>query len=144
MSPLNTEGDEGSALVEFVYLSVLLMVPIVYVLLSVFQVQRASFGTTEAARQAGRAYVTAPDLTTAQQRAQAAASLALRDQGIDAEPDIEVVCQPECLAPDSVVTVTVSHAVRLPVLSLLGDAAPTIPVRATHEEAVDRFQETVG
>jgi hypothetical protein len=38
------------------------------------------------------------------------------------------------------VTVTVRHVVRLPVLSLLGDAAPTIPVRATHDEVVDRFR----
>ena len=54
-------GDAGNALVEFTYLAVLLMIPLVYVLLSAFQVQRAAFGVTEAARQAGRAYTTAID-----------------------------------------------------------------------------------
>ena len=34
-------GDDGNALLEFTYLAVLLMVPLVYVLLTVFQVQRA-------------------------------------------------------------------------------------------------------
>ena len=48
--------DDGNALVEFTVLSLLLLVPLVYVLLGVFQVQRAAFGVTEAARQAGRAF----------------------------------------------------------------------------------------
>ena len=133
-------GEDGSALVEFVYLTVLLMVPLVYVLISAFQVQRASFGTSEAARQAGRAFTTAPDEATGRERARAAAGLALRDQGIEAEPDLDIRCDRPCLAPDAVVTVTVRNVVRLPVLSVFGDAAPRIPVRATHDEVVDRFR----
>ena len=133
-------GEDGNALVEFTYLAVLLMVPLVYVLISAFQVQRASFGTSEAARQAGRAFATAPDETTARERALVAARLSLRDQGIDAEPDLDIRCQGPCLAPDSVVTISVRHVVRLPVLSLLGDSAPTIPVRATHDAVIDRFR----
>ena len=75
-------GDDGNALVEFSYLAVLLMVPLVYVLLTVFQVQRASFGVTEAARQAGRAYATAADEVQGRARARAAARLAMQDQGL--------------------------------------------------------------
>jgi hypothetical protein len=45
-------GDAGNALIEFTYLAVLLMIPLVYVLLSAFQVQRAAFGVTEAPRPA--------------------------------------------------------------------------------------------
>lgn len=138
---MSRRDDEGSALVEFTYLSVLLMVPLVYVLLFAFQVQRASFGTSEAARQAGRAFATAPDETTGRELALVAARLALRDQGIDDEPEVDVVCDGPCLEPDGAVTVTVRHVVRLPVLSVLGDAAPTIPVRATHEAVVDRFRD---
>ena len=40
---MRQRDDQGNALVEFVYLAVLLMIPLVYVLLSVFQVQRAAF-----------------------------------------------------------------------------------------------------
>ena len=75
-------GDDGNALLEFTYLAVLLMVPLVYVLLTVFQVQRASFGVTEAARQAGRAYATSDDASAGRARAQVAARLAMRDQGL--------------------------------------------------------------
>ena len=136
-------GDEGNALVEFTYLAVLLMVPLVYVLTSAFQVQRAAFGVTEAARQAGRAYARADSPATGQERAVAASALALRDQGIDdpAPPGISCPDAP-CLTPGSSVRVTVSYTVRLPVISALfpAGAGPGIPVTATHTEVVDTFQ----
>ena len=132
--------DDGSALVEFTWLALLLLLPLVYVLLSAFQVQRAAFGVTEAARQAGRAYATAPDLSTADARAREAAALALGDQGVDEPPRVEVTCDRPCLDPGAVVTVTVAAEVRLPALSLLGAAAPAIPVRAEHDEVVDAFR----
>lgn len=134
-------GDEGNALVEFTYLAVLLMVPLLYVLLSAFQVQRAAFGVTEAARQAGRAYARADDPGSGQQRARLASDLALADQGISDAPAPEV-SDPSGLAPGSRVSVTVRYTVTLPVLGLLlrGDLAPAIPVSATHVEVVDTFQ----
>lgn len=135
-------GDDGNALVEFSYLAVLLMIPLVYVLLTVFQVQRAAFGVTEAARQAGRAYATATDEAQGRARAQVAADLALQDQGL-------VLC-PSCLAPPAgqlvpggTVRVRVEHRVVLPLLGGLfrGAVPPSIPVRATHVEVVDRFRD---
>lgn len=135
-------GDDGNALVEFSYLAVLLMIPLVYVLLTVFQVQRAAFGVTEAARQAGRAYATATDEAQGRARAQVAADLALQDQGL-------VLC-PSCLAPPAgqlvpggTVRVRVEHRVVLPLLGgLFRGAVPlSIPVRATHVEVVDRFRD---
>ena len=135
-------GDDGNALVEFSYLAVLLMIPLVYVLLTVFQVQRAAFGVTEAARQAGRAYATATDEAQGRARARVAADLALQDQGL-------VLC-PSCLAPPAgqlvpggTVRVRVEHQVVLPLLGGLfrGAVPPSIPVRATHVEVVDRFRD---
>ena len=135
-------GDDGNALVEFSYLAVLLMIPLVYVLLTVFQVQRAAFGVTEAARQAGRAYATATDEAQGRARAQVAADLALQDQGL-------VLC-PSCLAPPAgqlvpggTVRVRVEHRVVLPLLGGLfrGAVPASIPVRATHVEVVDRFRD---
>jgi Flp pilus assembly protein TadG len=135
-------GDDGNALVEFTYLAVLLMVPLVYVLVTVFQVQRAAFGVTEAARQAGRAYVT----TTAgdpASRAQAAADLAMRDQipGFGAA-SVRYPGGRPALVPGQTVTVVVAHDVTLPIIGgLFGAVEPTIPVRATHVEVVDAFRE---
>ncbi len=74
--------DEGSALIEFVGLGVLLLLPLIYLLLSVFSVQRAAFAVTQAAREAGRAYATAPSTGAAATRAAYAARLALSSQGV--------------------------------------------------------------
>ncbi len=135
--------DEGNALVEFTYLAVLLMVPLVYVLLCAFQVQRAAFGVTEAARQAGRAFALAPSVDEGRARAAAASALALTDQGVTgaAAPTLACVGGP-CLSPGSAVRVTVAHRVELPVISRLfpGGAGPGVPVTATHLAVVDRFQ----
>ncbi|MCU1432473.1 MAG: hypothetical protein JWP95_1578 [Actinotalea sp.] len=139
---MRLRDDRGNALVEFTYLAVLLMVPLVYVLTTVFQVQRAAFGVTEAARQAGRAYVTADTDRQGRARAQEAADLAMRDQIPDVGPaDVEIAAAAG-LAPGSSVSVRVSHSVTLPLLGgLFGRIEPTIPVRATHVEVVDRFRE---
>jgi Flp pilus assembly protein TadG len=134
-------GDDGNALVEFTYLAVLLMIPLVYVLTTVFQVQRAAFAVTEAARQAARAYTQAQTPEQAVAVATAAADLALRDQGlISSGPP--VVAAPDGLAPGATVRVTVAHDVTLPILGgLFGEVRPHIPVRATHVQVVDHFRE---
>ena len=132
-------GDAGNAMIEFSTLAVLLMVPLVYVLLSVFEVQRASFGVTEAARQAGRAYATAEDPAQGRARAAAAAALAMRDQGLDCDHCLTGLTG--SLTPDAEVTATVEHFVRLPLVgTVLGRARGGIPVDATHVEVVDRFR----
>jgi hypothetical protein len=81
-------SDDGSSLIEFIGASVILLVPLVYLLLSVFSVQRASFGATQAAREAGRAFATAPDSASGIQRAAYAADLAFLDQGVAGAPTL--------------------------------------------------------
>ena len=132
-------GDAGNAVVEFSTLAVLLMVPLVSVLLAVFEVQRASFGVTEAARQAGRAYATADDPAQGRARAAAAASLAMRDQGLECDACLTGLTG--SLTADARVTTTVEHFVRLPLLGrVLGSGRGGVPVEATHVEVVDRFR----
>lgn len=139
---MRRRGDDGNALVEFTYLAVLLMVPLVYVLLAVFQVQRAAFGVTEAARQAGRAFARADTPDQGEARAAAAARLALADQGITGAPLPSFRCLGgPCLSPGSRVRTTLTYRVRLPLLGrVLGGGGATIPVTATHIEYVDRFR----
>ncbi len=81
-------ADDGSAMIEFVGLSVVLLVPFVYLFLCVFSVQKSAFGVTEAAREAGRAFATADSETEGTDRARLAAALALQDQGVSGEPQI--------------------------------------------------------
>ena len=134
-------GDDGNAMLEFTYLAVLLMVPLVYILTTTFQVQRAAFGVTEAARQAGRAYATAETEAQGAARAEEAARLALRDQGVELV-ERPSVSAPQGLQPGATVRVEVLHRVPLPLVGGLfrGVVPPNIPVRASHTAVVDCFR----
>jgi hypothetical protein len=138
--------EQGSALVEATWLALLLIVPLVYVLLAAFDVQRASYGVSGAARAAARAYSLAPDEGSAPGRARAAANVALRDQRIDADQvELVVRCRPtpgNCLAPGGVIQVELRHQVRLPLApEALGGNAPSIRVAASSTVAYGTYRE---
>src|SRR5690606_2969288 len=77
-------GSEGRASVECVWLSILLLVPFVYILIAVFDTQRAAFGVSTASRAAARAFLQSPDVATGERRARIAAEIALDDQALHA------------------------------------------------------------
>lgn len=141
-----TRDDEGTAIVEFVWLSVLLLIPLVYVVLGVFEVQRTALAASTAARSAGRAFLTAPSEATARGRAEQAARLAFADQGIGGAPvQVSTLCRPNpanCLAPGSVVSITVKSSVALPLFpQILGDATPRISVESSHSAPYGTYRE---
>ena len=133
----------GSVVIEVVWLAVLLLVPLVYVVLAVFEVQRGAFAATAAARAAGRAYVLAPTPAEGEARARTASRVALADQGIEGRQAVTTLaCRPACLVPGSVVHVRVRHHVRLPLLPrVLGGQAPSILVEADHTVPYGTFRE---
>lgn len=136
--------DAGNAIVEFVGLAVLLMVPLVYLLLTVFRVQSAAYAVAGAVREAGRAFVTAPSTQLAHDRALAAAHLALADHGIAFDPtQLAVTCQPGCtLVPGTQVRVHLATSVPLPLVpAALGGGRLAIGVDGDHVEVVDRYRE---
>jgi Flp pilus assembly protein TadG len=109
-------AEEGNAVIEFVFLSVLLMVPLVYFIITVGQLQGGSFAVVGAADQAAKVYVAQPDAARGRAAAEQAVLLALADYGQPAEnARIDTRCEPaDCLAPGSAVTVTVHLSVPLP------------------------------
>ncbi|MDP3889923.1 TadE/TadG family type IV pilus assembly protein [Nocardioides sp.] len=130
-------SERGTMLVEFTWLGILLLIPLVYILISVFEVQRGAFAVTAASRAAGRAYSIAPTMEEGGQRARAAARLALEDQGLPGDTfALDLSCRPqpgECLAPGSVITVTITSRVDLPLMPrVLGGDKPSIKVESTH------------
>jgi hypothetical protein len=137
------QREEGSALVEFVWLSVLLLVPFVYLLVAVFDTQRASYGVSTASRSAARAFLLAPDAALGEQRAQLAARIALDDQGLPAA-SVRIDCLPspaDCLRPGSSVRVVVRTTQPLPLTpSALGPRLGGITVDSTHTEPYGSFR----
>jgi hypothetical protein len=121
------DGERGSALVEFVFIALVVFVPLVYIVAGFSAVQRGVFASTAAAREAGRALGTAPDLATGEQRALRAVQLAVEDQSVQAT-DVRLEYAPagsDCdaagtyqptLTPGEKFSVCVTVTVRIPLL----------------------------
>lgn len=136
-------ADEGSAVVEFVGVSVVLLVPLVHLVLVLGQLQAATFAADGAARESARAMVTG-DVDASAARAVAAAGVALADQGVDAgaaADAVSIACAPACHEPGATVTVRVRLAV--PILGsprAWSDRLPaSIEVTSVATATVDRF-----
>jgi hypothetical protein len=137
--------ESGTALIEFVWLAILLLVPLLYIVLAAFDTQRAAYAASAAARSAGRAFVTAPDQATGYARAEAAVRLAYRDQRLDTVPRVRISCRPDprnCLTPGSVVRAEIRSSVDLPLMpAALGGNAPALRVDSEHEAPYGTFRE---
>lgn len=142
--PKNTqEHEQGSAVVEFIFLGLLLMVPLVYFVITVGQIQGGSFAVVGAADQAVKVYVAQPDGSTAQAAAEQAVSIALADFGHRPdEATIATTCYPrDCQAPGTAVTITVSLTVPLPFVPFNDSFRLTASeVEASSTQLVGRFR----
>jgi hypothetical protein len=108
--------EQGSAVVEFTFLSLLLMVPLVYFIITVGQIQAGSFAVVGAADQAAKVFVAQPDAVSGRAAAEQTVLLALADYGYQrADATLVTNCQPaDCTAAGSAVTATVQLTVPLP------------------------------
>jgi hypothetical protein len=139
--------ERGTALVEVTWLSILLLVPLLYVVLAVFEVQRAAYAVDAATRAAGRAYSLAPTQTAGVARARAAAEVALADQGLRlSRGQLGIRCAPvpsSCLSPGSVIHVRLSCPVALPLMpDALGGNTPSIRVESEQAVPYGSFRES--
>jgi Flp pilus assembly protein TadG len=140
---MRRHDDAGSAVVEFVWLTVLLIVPLVYLVLAGMSVQRAAFAETDAARDAARAYATAGSDAEGERRAEAAVAIALHDQGVAWTATGRVVQCGACeYAAGSEFEVDLQTKVALPFVPswLCGQRCVAgISVSAHHRETLDCF-----
>lgn len=137
--------ERGSALVEFTWLGILLLVPLVYLVVAVFDVQRGAYAVSAASRAAARAYSLAPDDTAGRARAAAAAHQALADQGLgDQSYRLEISCRPAgaCLRPGGTVVVRLATQVTLPLLpDALGSNRPSFRLDSTQQVPYGTYRE---
>ena len=135
--------ERGSAVVEFVVLGVLLLIPLVYLVMMLARVQAGSYAVSQAAREAGRAFVTADAEGGATARAQAAARVAFADHAFEGSGRVTIACDgTPCLRPDGRVVTAATVRVPLPLVpSFVRHVIPmSIPVSASHLSTVDRFR----
>ncbi len=139
----SAHDERGSALIEFVFLSIVLLIPLVYLVLSLGRLQAGSYAVSAAAREAARAFVTSEESDAAAARADAAAAIAFEDQGFGSEGRIEVSCSATpCLTPEARVSVRARVSVPLPLIPAFARSVVPleVPVTSTITVAVDRFR----
>jgi hypothetical protein len=145
MRPL-AAGEEGSAALEFVTAGLLLLVPLVYLILTLSAVQAGALAVEGAARQAARVFVQASGPEEAAGRAARAIDFGLADYGIMSDAaSVTFACRDSsaasCPSRNAVVTVTVRVDVALPLVPDVLDLsrAASVPVQATAQQQVSRF-----
>ena len=115
--------ESGNAAIEFVFVALMILVPIVYFVTAVASIQRSNVGVAQSAREAGRAFVSGESTAEAVARARAAVRLALADQGLPDDAELRFVpadesCQSgsvtPVLAPGAVFAVCVMRHAQLP------------------------------
>lgn len=141
------QADRGSAVVEFLGVSLLLLVPVLYLVLTLGRVQAATFAAEGAAREAGRLISQAETMPEGIAAAHLAVELAFADQGFDVDGAhvLVVTCQDDpCLSPGGYIHLAVGTSVTLPgspawLAGVLPDAAQ---INADALAAVPQFRDS--
>lgn len=149
-------SDEGGAIVEFLGLSLLLLVPLLYLVVALARIQAAAYGSEFAARESSRGAVVAgvqalergaslgQATDVASRRGNAIAALAADDFGFDFDGATRVTfaCDPQpCLSPGSDIVTMVEVTVGLPgVPGFVSSWLPLgVTVSSTAASSVDGF-----
>jgi hypothetical protein len=135
-------AQEGSAIVEFIFLAVLLMVPVAYLILTVGQLQGGAYAVVGAADQAAQVYVLQSDDGAGLSSAEEAVALAVSDMGFEpSDATLTITCDGGCLTPGSTVRATVSLTVELPLVTAIpGVRLQAATVESSATQKVGRFK----
>ena len=134
--------DRGSAALEFIFVGLLMLVPLVYLIVALGQIQGQALGVESGARHIARAVATATDVAGARLRAERIAASVTHEYGMDpAAVTVSMSCSPAgatCPEAGAVLTVRVATRVKLPLAPpVLGlDRLVGIPVEATAVQQV--------
>lgn len=138
-------GERGSASLEFLTVGVLLLVPLVYLVLTLGQIQHTVLGVEGGARHAARVIAQADSHDAGLAAADRAIRVAMADAGV--APDavtVAISCAPaanDCTTPRGSVTVRIATTVPLPLAPTVLDLGANlgVPVSARAMQPVSAF-----
>ena len=144
--------DEGSAMVEFIALSLLMLIPLVYLVVTLARIQAGAFAAEAAAHEAARTTVvvgvgavesgaaSASAMEAASRRANAGVAVVADDFGFsDDDATLELTCDGRCFDPGGNIDARVTVTVALPgIPGFVSGAVPlTVDVAASARAPVD-------
>jgi hypothetical protein len=96
-----SNSDQGSASIEFIVVGVAIILPLIYIAITVLTLNAAQFAANQAARESVRAFVTSTSNSSGDKRAVVGVEQAFEDHGLaDAQPEIFTTCDHiACLTP---------------------------------------------
>lgn len=118
--------EAGEALIEFLAVMILFVIPVFYIILALGQLQASTYAAEAAARNAARILAANPNASVLAERQ---AQLAFSDFGLPA-PAINANCQPSACPTNGVVTVSVEANTPLPLVPDWVGARVSFPVIA--------------
>ena len=133
--------EDGNAIIEFVVLSAALLIPSLYLVLTLGSVQAAVFAADTISRDVARIHATDTDPERAARRAAEHTAMVLEDHGLSAVDVWQISCSEDpCATPGGMVTAQVRIPVPVPGLgSILGETGP-VTVGASHAVPVDQYR----
>ncbi|NUS72682.1 MAG: hypothetical protein HOQ05_04665 [Corynebacteriales bacterium] len=141
-------GDSGRAVIEFLGIGVGIMVPLLYIGMVFFTIERHNFAIAAAAREAGRAYAQASDEKTGKARAERAVQLALEDHGL-AEVNHRLAYGPpntNCSANMQEGAATIEPGARFAICVIITMDYPAVPgfIERAHNVATAKYIVHIG
>lgn len=137
--------ERGSASLEFLTVGLLMLVPLIYVVVALGQIQHQALGAEAAARHVARAISLSSDAASANSSASEVLSAVMAEYDLDASAtSLSISCVPASAScPTAGATVRVSVATRVslplapPVLGL--DQIASVPVEASAVQRMSRL-----
>lgn len=133
--------DEGNAILEFVVLSAALLIPSLYLVLTLGNVQAAVFAADTISRDVARIHATETDPQRAAERSARHTEMVLEDHGLPPRDVVTLSCSEDpCATPGGTVSAQVRIGVPVPGLGpVLGETGPVV-VGASHAVPVDLYR----
>lgn len=140
---ISPQHDDGSATVEFIGLTLILLIPAIYLLLTISQLQAAGYAVVAASDQAAKTVGFHQDSSIAQSRAYETVSLTVTSYSLDPEAvETSIQCSnADCTTPGTRISVHVAVDVRLPLIpTFLGNPTNIATMSATGYHVIGEFE----